>query len=82
MFGYQPEFDIAENETLYGSIRYDGERRPMREVVRPTYFEGISLVPGNLELMEFEHHTPRAMIERARGATICFLDVLPPPFKR
>jgi len=73
MFGYQPEFDIAENETLYGSIRYDGERRPMRDVVRPTYFEGISLVPGNLELMEFEHHTPRAMIERrARGHDLFF----------
>src|SRR5258708_5413653 len=23
MFGYQPEFDIAENETLYAAIRYD-----------------------------------------------------------
>ena len=43
MFGYQPEFDIAENETLYGAIRYDDERRPMRDVVRQTYFDGISL---------------------------------------
>ena len=23
LFGYQPEFDVAENETLYGAIRYD-----------------------------------------------------------
>jgi chromosome partitioning protein len=73
MFGYQPEFDIAENETLYGAIRYDDERRPMRDVVRKTYFDGISLVPGNLELMEFEHHTPRAMIDRkARGYDLFF----------
>ena len=64
MFGYQPEFDIGEGETLYGAIRYDDARRPMREVVRPTYFTGVSLIPGNLELMEFEHHTPRAMVER------------------
>ncbi len=73
MFGYQPEFDIAENETLYGAIRYDEERRPMEEVVRKTYFDGIDLVPGNLELMEFEHHTPRAMIERnVRGHDLFF----------
>ena len=73
MFGYQPEFDIGENGTLYGAIRYDEERVPMREVVRPTYFDGISLVPGNLELMEFEHQTPRAMIDRkARGHDLFF----------
>ncbi|MGL5138651.1 MAG: plasmid partitioning protein RepA, partial [Beijerinckiaceae bacterium] len=73
MFGYQPEFDIGDGETLYGAIRYDERRRPMQEVVRPTYFEGISLVPGNLELMEFEHHTPRAMMERgARGHELFF----------
>ena len=73
MFGYQPEFDIAENETLYGAIRYDDERRPMRDIVRKTYFDGISLVPANLELMEFEHHTPRAMIDRkAKGVRSVF----------
>lgn len=73
MFGYQPEFDIPENATLYGAIRYDDRRRPIREVIRETYFDGISLIPGNLELMEFEHHTPRAMIERhARGHDLFF----------
>lgn len=73
MFGYQPEFDLSEGETLYGAIRYDAARRPMREVVRETYFDGVSLVPGNLELMEFEHHTPRAMAERTlRGADVFF----------
>ncbi|KAF0132736.1 MAG: putative replication protein A [Methylocystaceae bacterium] len=73
MFGYQPEFDIGEGETLYGAIRYDDARRPMRDVVRPTYFTGVSLVPGNLELMEFEHHTPRAMVERSlRGSDLFF----------
>jgi len=73
MFGYQPEFDIGEGETLYGAIRYDDKRRPMREIIRRTYFEGVSLVPGNLELMEFEHQTPRAMIERSlRGHDLFF----------
>lgn len=73
MFGYQPEFDIGEGETLYGAIRYDDLRRPMSEVVRSTYFTGVSLVPGNLELMEFEHHTPRAMVDRhLRGGELFF----------
>ena len=73
MFGYQPEFDIPENSTLYGAIRYDEHRKSMRDVVRETYFDGVSLVPGNLELMEFEHQTPRAMMERgARGHELFF----------
>lgn len=73
MFGLQPEFDIAENATLYGAIRYDSERVPMSQVVRPTYFAGISIVPGNLELMEFEHQTPRHMMEsRGRPEEIFF----------
>ncbi|MGH6806152.1 MAG: plasmid partitioning protein RepA [Ensifer adhaerens] len=72
MFGYQPEFDIAENTTLYGAIRYDDERVGMRSVIRSTYFEGIDLVPGNLELMEFEHETPRAMGKRSGPEDLFF----------
>lgn len=63
LHGYQPEFDIGENETLYGAIRYDGERRPLSEIVRSTYFPGLDLVPGNIELMEFEHETPKALAD-------------------
>lgn len=62
MFGYQPEFDIPDNATLFGAIRYDDDRVSMKEIVRPTYFPGVSIVPGNLELMEFEHQTPRHII--------------------
>lgn len=64
MLGFQPEFDVGDNETLYGAIRYDGERRPVNEVVRQTYFAGLDLIPGNLELHEFEHDTPRALASR------------------
>lgn len=64
MLGYQPEFDVGENETLYGAIRYDELRRPVAAVVRETYFPGLDLIPGNLELHEFEHDTPRALSER------------------
>ena len=64
LHGFQPEFDIALNETLYAAIRYDDSRRSLAEVIRTTYFEGLDLIPGNLELMEFEHDTPKALGER------------------
>lgn len=67
MLGIQPEFDLSWGDTLYGAIRYDAKRRTMREVVRKTYFDGLDLVPGNLELMEFEHETPRALAEGNRA---------------
>lgn len=73
MFGYQPEFDIPENATLFGAIRYDEDRIPMKDVVRPTYFSGVSIVPGNLELMEFEHQTPRhIMASKGRPEDLFF----------
>ncbi|MDB5523405.1 MAG: chromosome partitioning protein ParA [Rhizobium sp.] len=59
--GFQPEFDVDENETLYGAIRYDDKRRPLKEIIRKTNFPNLDLVPGNLELMEFEHDTPRIL---------------------
>ncbi|MDH6265934.1 chromosome partitioning protein [Rhizobium sp. SG_E_25_P2] len=64
MLGVQPEFDLGEGDTLYGAIRYDDQRRSLKDVVRKTYFDGLDLVAGNLELMEFEHETPRALAER------------------
>lgn len=72
MLGYQPEFDVGENETLFGAIRYDDFRRPVGEVVRNTYFPGLDLIPGNLELHEFEHDTPRALAERSQSETDMF----------
>ncbi|TNM59848.1 plasmid partitioning protein RepA [Aliirhizobium smilacinae] len=72
MLGYQPEFDVGENETLFGAIRYDDLRRPVGDVVRETYFPGLDLIPGNLELHEFEHDTPRALAERNGSETDMF----------
>jgi len=75
LFGHQPELDVGPNETLYGAIRYDSERRSIAEVVRSTYIPGLHLIPGNLELMEFEHDTPRALMKRAPGDTLFFARV-------
>jgi chromosome partitioning protein len=65
LHGYQPEFDVEPNQTLYAAIRYDEQRRPLEAVIRSTYFAGLDLVPANLELMEFEHDTPKALANRS-----------------
>jgi chromosome partitioning protein len=72
LFGHQPELDVAENETLYGAIRYDANRREMAEIVRSTYIPNLHIVPGQLELMEFEHETPKALMERRGGDSLFF----------
>lgn len=67
LFGIQPEFDLGPNETLYGAIRYDDQQRPLSDIIRKTYFANLDIVPGNLELQEFEHDTPRVLSERGRN---------------
>ena len=68
LFNHRPETDVVAGETLYGAIRYDAPR-PITEVIRPTYFPGLDLIPGNLELHEFEHETPRVLMEQSARQT-------------
>ncbi len=75
LLGVLPELDVGSNQTLYAAIRYDGEKRALSDVVRPTYFDGLDLVPGNLELMEFEHTTPKALTSGAADGTVFFARV-------
>lgn len=72
LFGHQPELDVGDNETLYGSIRYDDSRRDVTEIVRATYTPNLHIIPGNLELMEFEHETPKALIARTETDSMFF----------
>ena len=75
LFGHQPELDVGENETIYGAIRYDDRRREMPEIVRGTYIPNLHVIPGQLELMEFEHETPKALMTRASGDSLFFLRI-------
>lgn len=63
LHGFQPEFDLLDGGTLYDAIRYD-DPLPLRDVIRKTYFTNLDIVPGNLDLMEFEHETPRAIVDK------------------
>lgn len=66
LHGVQPEFDLQDGGTLYDAIRYENPA-PIRDVIRQTYLPNLDLIPGNLELMEFEHDTPRALAQGNAG---------------
>jgi chromosome partitioning protein len=59
LHGIQPEID--RNLSFYDSLRYDHQRKPLSEAIRPTNFPNLDIVPANLELQEYEYDTPLAM---------------------
>jgi chromosome partitioning protein len=59
LHGIQPEID--RNLSFYDSLRYDHERKPLCDVIRPTNFPNLDIVPANLQLQEYEYDTPLAM---------------------
>ena len=75
LFGLQPELDVGPNETLYGAIRYDEEKRSIAEIVRASYIPDLHIIPGNIELQEFEYWTPHALMKREQGDTMFFARV-------
>jgi chromosome partitioning protein len=74
--GFQPEIDIGLNQSLYGAIRYDNEARPLSAIIRHTNFPGFDIVPGNIELTEFEYDTPRILAETGGQASPIFFSRL------
>jgi chromosome partitioning protein len=58
LHGVQPELD--KNPSLYDAIRYDDQKRPISDVVRPTNFPSLDIIAANLELQEYEYDTPTA----------------------
>ena len=66
LHGVQPEYDLQDGGTLYDAIRYE-DPAPIQDVIRKTYLPNLDLIPGNLELMEFEHETPRALAQGNAG---------------
>lgn len=65
LHGFQPELD--KNPSLYDCIRYDDERKPITDVILPTNFPGLDIIPANLELQEYEYDTPLAMQTSSEG---------------
>lgn len=62
IYGFQPELD--QSPSLYDAIRYDAQRRSIRETIKPTNVPGLDIIPANLDLQEFEYETPLAMSDK------------------
>jgi chromosome partitioning protein len=62
LHGIQPELDGAPS--LYETLRYDDERRPITEVIRSTNFPNLDIVPASLDLQEYEYDTPVALTSK------------------
>jgi chromosome partitioning protein len=63
MFGYVPDLDVAEEDTLYPFIR-NSEMSSLAYAVRATHWDGLYLVPANLKLYSAEYELA-ARIARA-----------------
>src|SRR4029077_10098844 len=72
LFGLQPEFDLGPNQSLYAAIRYDEEMRPISEIIRHTNFPGLDLVPGAIEVSEFEYDTPTVLAKSGGKETATY----------
>ncbi|WP_121120131.1 AAA family ATPase [Croceibacterium ferulae] len=54
MFGYRPDIDLGENDTLYGHF-HDPELLGVQSIIRKTHFFGLDLIPANLKLYNLEY---------------------------
>ncbi len=66
LYGIQPELD--DKASFYESLRYDEERKSITEIIQPTNFPNLDVVPANLELQEYEYETPIAMQRKDSNA--------------
>jgi chromosome partitioning protein len=63
LFGYVPDLDLDEDDTLYPFLRED-ERTSLDYALRKTHFDGLELIPANLRLFNSEYELAARM---ARG---------------
>jgi len=54
MFGYVPDLDISEDQTLYPFFR-NAETSSLGYAVRETHWDGLYLIPANLKLYSSEY---------------------------
>ena len=63
LFGYVPDLDLDEEQTLYPFLRHD-EQTSLDYAIRKTHFDGLDLIPANLRLFQSEYELAARM---ARG---------------
>lgn len=72
LFGYVPDLDLTEDDTLYPFLRED-ERTSLDYALRKTHFDGLDLIPANLRLFNSEYELAARM---ARGGFDALLNRL------
>jgi len=68
LFGYVPDLDLSEDETLYPFLRQD-ELGSLDYAIRKTHFDGLDLIPANLRLFQSEYELA-ARMARGQGALL------------
>ena len=68
LFGYVPDLDLSEDETLYPYLR-EGERETLEYAIKKTHFDGLDLIPANLRLFQSEYELA-ARMARGQGALL------------
>ncbi len=63
LFGYVPDLDLTESQTLYPYLRED-DKRSLDYALLDTHFDGLKLIPANLHLFQSEYELAARM---ARG---------------
>jgi len=66
LFGYVPDLDITEEETLYPFIR-NAEMSSLAYAVRETHWDGLYLVPANLKLYSAEYELAARVARSEQG---------------
>lgn len=64
LFGYVPDLDLTEDDTIYPFLRHD-DIRSLDYALRDTHFDGLKIIPANLRLFQSEYELAARM---ARGS--------------
>lgn len=60
LFGFNPHFNIAREETLYPYLSIDPTQADLLYAVKPTPWPNVDLIPSNLELFDVEYELAAA----------------------
>lgn len=66
LFGYVPDLDISEDDTLYPFIR-NTEMSSLAYAVRETHWDGLFLIPANLKLYSAEYELAARIARADKG---------------
>ncbi len=72
MFGYRPDVDLEEDDTLYGHF-HNPELLGVRKIIRKTHFHGLDLIPANLRLYNLEYEIAGYL---ARNQNLNIIDLI------